>query len=221
MFPETFLSFTVLVSALALLEGKPLPEQGGRQTGPAAKSGGVSIEFTARKLSEADRSPQGELKAILEATATLKTDRAIRYRSVVLPPGAYPIAVSSEEARAGGRNLYFLVGPAPEGDKDQPMPEEKKPEEKRAEPARRKKGAESRGVDEKGSPRGEAVEGQGKPSDARPASGRIKALFHLAPASRASETVQFAVRPTARGDRFSITVLAGGSQGKATLRFAD
>jgi len=233
---------STLVALLALRDGedrsspvRPLKGAaaggGGRAAERSAQSGGVTIEFTEAKLAESDRTPQGELKAVLAAKAVLKAERPIRYRSVVLPAGAYSVSVIADEERAVGRNLYFLIGPAEKAgqDVDGPAPEEKKestPREKGKPGRAAKKPAPSEAP---GDPvPGDAGLGDGKPtgdksdkSVKKAAPGQIKAIFHLGPAPKAAETVEFAVRPTARGDRFALTIRAGSSQGKATVRFAD
>ncbi len=183
----------------------------------------VAIEFASRPIAGAERTPQGELKALLESTATLKTARPIRYRSVTLPAGEYPIRITSDEDR-GGRNVFFLIG-RPEGESQVPEPVQP-PQAPPAGGKAREKGPAKRSV-EKTNPMKDR-EGGGGPNEKAPEAKRpkanpdlIKAIFHLSPATRASENVEFSVRQTRRGDRFVLMVRAGSSQGKATLRFAD
>src|SRR5213593_1200938 len=82
----------------ALLAQAPAPPPRPAHVEPAGgKSGGIAIEFSPRKLADAERSPEGELKAILKATGTLKTERPLRYRATVLPAGSYPVHVTGGE----------------------------------------------------------------------------------------------------------------------------
>ncbi len=231
MIHRFFLAFAVLCQALASAGAEtPASPAAGAPPARPARSGGVAVDFQERKLSESDRTPQGELNAILAATATLKTERPIRYRTALLAPGSYRVSVTADEQGPGGRNLYFVIGPAAGGaaPAGAGLPEEKKGGEKetgstsgRASPAEpQETGNAGKGPRiEKGSRK---AQGPGTVDAPGPlGGGPIKALFHLAPATRGSESVQFSVRPTSRGDRFTLTVAAGSSQGKATLRFAD
>ncbi len=186
-------------------------------------SSAITVEFSPRLLAGDERTPQGELKALLESTAILKTTRPIRYRSVTLPAGEYSVRIANDEDR-GGRNVFFLIGrsaaepsvpepvqppPAPPAGKKAREKSPTKRNEEKANPAKEREGG--------GGPTEKGPEAKGP----KAAPDLIKAIFHLAPAPRASEKVEFSVRQTRRGDRFALMVRAGSSQGKATLRFAD
>src|SRR6185503_2956986 len=167
---------------------------------PAGKSGGVAVDFQERKLTDSDRTPLGELNAILASAATLKTERPIRYRSTVLAPGSYRVTVTADEQAPGGRNLYFLIAPLAEGPA-QPgavLPEEKKGGEKAAVNGRPSETESQETGDAGKATRGTVLSRQGPmrkaqgpgAGDARgpQGGGPIKALFHLTPATRGSES---------------------------------
>ncbi len=186
-------------------DGPPMEKGGG--TAAKVRTPAVAIEHTGKTIAELDRTPQGELKAILSITGVLKVERPLRYRSTVLPPGAYPVKVTGEGEDATGRNLFFVIGPAAGSvPPAASSPAAVKPEEKKPERSEEKRG-ESKGA------------GRGKEAKSSP--GQIRALFHLTAAKKASDAVELAVRPNARGDRFTLTVKAGSSQGKATLKLGE
>ena len=224
-------AFLALFPAALLAQAPAPPPRPAHVESAGGKSGGIAIEFSPRKLTDAERSPEGELKAILKATGTLKTERPIRYRATVLPAGTYPVRVSGGEP-AGGRNFFFVIGTdtVSEGR----TPEEKKEENGGASASPKSTGRASAAADERsgdgkaGKASAKLTSGENQPpargSGARAsaqASSLIKAIFHLGSVQKAGESVEFVVRPTARGDRFTLTVRAGSSQGKATLRFAE
>ncbi len=167
----------------------PSPKPAPRASRPA-KVEGVTIEFQARKLDAQERTPEGELKAIGAATATMKTERPIRYRSLLLPPGTYPVTIATDPV---GRNMFFVIGTEPK-DSAPAKPEEKKGENGKSDGGR-------------------------KAGSAKEAS-QIRALFHVRTTKTPSEAVEFSVRPNAKGDRFAIIIVAGASTGKATLQLA-
>ena len=184
---------SILFAALALAGG-PAPDTAPAPSAGPVKTDGVSIEFVSHKLADGERTPQGELQAIVSSMATLKAERPIRYRSLVLPAGTYPVTVCADPS---GRNMFFVIG-APAADR----PEEKKSEKSEAKAGEAK-----------------APAAAGKKAKTARDSGQIRALFHMRPATKPSESVQFSVRPTAKGDRFTIAVAAGSSVGRATLKF--
>ncbi len=206
------LVFSMLSTALVLADGPVEGKKGGPAARPAQLEG-VTVESPERKLSESEKTPQGELKAILSTAAVLKTERAIRYRSVVLKPGSYPISVVEDE-RGAGRNLYFVIGPAAgsgQGGADAApvaKPEEKKSEKSGEKPA-----------DPAGGP--SVRKRAGDPGAAKSVPGQIRAIFHLLPSKTPSEKVQFTIRPTLRGGKLVLMVRAGSSQGKAVLKYDE
>jgi hypothetical protein len=214
-------------------EGPPkrMTAKGGSQKGAGAaakaRPAGVAIEHAAASLVEADRTPEGEMRAILAATAVLKVDRPLRYRSTVLPPGSYPLAVSAEEEAGAGRNLFFVIGPAagsaapkegaaPPADLAAGRSGPATPEEKKMEKSPEARGAGSKGAE----PRGEPKSG-GRRRPVKTIPGQIRALFHLTAAREASSRIELTVKPSSRGDRFTLMVRAGASEGKATLKLVD
>jgi hypothetical protein len=204
------LVLSIVLSPAALALGQAPEARGGRAPARGAEPLEVTIDFAERRLAESDRTPQGELKAILSATATLKTKRSLRYRSAILPPGTYPVTVVADGEPSGGHNLFFVIGPVPGSgeEKKTGSPSEKKQEEG---DVRRSAGGPTGSPEKKG--RGD------RPAKMTP--GQIRALFHLTTSAKGSEGVEFKVQSSGRGDRCSLTVRAGGSQGKATLRFVD
>jgi len=204
MIRPLILFFSILLTATALAQNPP-------GKGPAKK---ITIEFAKKALAESECTPQGELKAILEATATLKTGLTLRYRSASLPPGAYSVRIVKKERDEGGSNLYFLIGPEGPSTRDSAStrggagPEEKKSGNGGEEP---KKEAGSSG----------SSPGADRKSAGKPALKPIRALFRLKQAKKSSPLVEFQVQPNNRGDRLRLMVKAGSSQGLANLRIAD
>jgi hypothetical protein len=208
---------TVLRGAGDTAPPKPMPAPGSaaapaaEATGERPKAGrvpaartpaapeGVTLEAPSRKLPEAERTAEGEMKALLAATATLKTQRALRYRTTVLPPGSYPVTI-----RSGGTDrssLVLVVGPREGTAEDSPSAD--KPEEKKSQ---KRDGAEVPA---------------GKRPAAKAAPGRFEVPFRLAASSKPAEGIEFSLRSAGRGSRVIVVVQAGASQGKATLRLAD
>ena len=203
---------------------------GPRKSGGAdvkSRPAGVSIEHSPAGLLEADRTPEGEMRAILASTAVLKVDRPLRYRSTVLQPGSYPLTVSAEGEAGASRNLFFVIGPAagstPPKDGNAPPAGEAGRKTGPATPEERKleKGTESRGPQVRGAEsRGESKPG-GRRRPLKTIPGQIRALFHLTAAKEATSRIELTVKPSSRGDRFTLTVKAGASEGKATLKLLE
>jgi hypothetical protein len=197
-----------------------------RERAPASPPA-VRVEFAERKLTPEERNPEAERKVILGAAAVLVTDRPVRYRSVVLPPGSYTVTVTADEER--GKNLFFVIGPKAEGGggagagagtSGTVKPEDKKSEKDKAKTAG---GAVQAGVEGNGNGNGDgAGRGDGpRGRGGKTTSGQIRAVFHLSPAKAQAESVQFSIGNSSRANRFTLTVKAGSTEGKANLRLED
>jgi hypothetical protein len=214
-----------IVPVLLSFPGEPAGGPGSAGDQAPASVTGVRVEFPERKIAPEERNPEAERKAILGAVAVLKTDRPIRYRSVVLPPGSYTVTVAADEER--GKNLFFVIGPKAGG--GSAKPEDKKAEKDGAKAAGgavqsggggggEVKGGENGNGKGNGSGdgagKGDGPRGRGR----KTVSNQIRALFHLAPSKVAVDGVQFSIGNSARANRFALTVRAGSTEGKANLR---
>jgi len=210
-------------------------EGGSGQVGPPKSTPSpkrwVSIECPPMMLPETERTPQGELKAILGLRGILKVERPIRYRNLSLPAGSYPVAIAASEGGKDPRGLAFIIGSPPDKDREGVSSETSKPEETKIEEKNTKeKNTEEKNTEEKngGKKRGEGKSatgagggsglGTGAGSPATPAGGQIRAVFRLTQAKNPVSKIGIEVRQSAKGDRFSLMVRGGSSQGKATIR---
>ena len=184
------------------------PGTGAKTSRPRAPSvpEGIRLEASSRKLLESEKGPEGEVKALLTAAGTLKTEKALRYRASVLPPGTYPVSVRT--AGDDGKGLVVVIGPAAaapaaarEGKletrleaKPEEMPEEK-------EPAKGEKPAAGAGGRARGGKRSAPREPAAPP--------RIRAPLRVGRAAKATDTLDLAIRSAAGGSRVAL-ILHGG-----------
>lgn len=229
-------SFGALAAGLRAGEN-PGPSSRENASGEAAQKTltagmkGVHLEFKAIPMAEGKGGQAEEMKAILEATALLKTERSIRYRRTTLTPGQYAVTVES----SGGKSFYFVIGPKVDDDEEEDADEKVgKVEVKggmgvagRLARARPEKGSEKKETEGNPAPKKEAEkapeEKTKKGSEKGPAApiNKIRAVFRLANNPNPTKEVLFDLRPVQGGSRFELSVKAGSTLGKANISLVE
>ena len=197
---------------------------------------GAMLSYVARDIPRAKRSPRGEMEWIQKARATIHVGKPIGFRRARLPAGEYRIRVEVED----GTSHYLVIEPV-KGEGEEGETEEKgeagKPKE-----ARRKGGEETAftlerkeekeepapGTPPAKEPRGRS--GQGKRKEAGPGTGGpatapdgaeegLRVPLSIAPTEKTSDAISFGLKLASRGSKLRITVRAGTTEARASLRF--
>ncbi len=183
---------------------------------------GATLEFPSRPVygpgERLDRHADTarEIKAILAATAVLRTTRELRYRSSVLPPGTYRVSV----VRGRAEKFYLVIGPP----RDEP-PSSAEGRDLRmgvagdilAGGGDREDGGRGRGAPARTSGKSDRA----KSSRKRKESPRIRAIFRLMKSRRPTRDVVFGLRAFGGKERkLELSIYAGTSSGQVNLSLA-
>ncbi len=240
-FQKNVILFTVSFAALAvgLLAGEnPEPASGEKASSENAQKTstagmkGVHLEFKAIPLADGKGGQAEEMKAILEATALLKTERSIRYRRTTLIPGQYSVTVES----SGAKSFFFVIGPKVDDDEEEDADDKVGAAEVKGgmgvagklAQARPEKGPEKKDAAKNPAPKKDAEKapeektekGSEKGPAAAPAN-KIRAVFRLANNPNPTKEVLFDLRPVQGGSRFELSVKAGSTLGKANISVVE
>jgi hypothetical protein len=214
-------------------------------TAPAVQAEGVKVEVEGAVLTyerldipRAKRGPRGEMEWIQKARAAVTVKKPIGFRRAVLPAGEYRLRVESED---GVSHYLVIERPAPadeeegagetggEGTNGRARKARKKGGEDASFALEKKEKGESADADPPEKDAGSRAEG-GKRKPESPGAGQasgpaetasMRVPLAISPCEKTGDTIAFGLKLAQKGTKLRITIRAGTTEARASLRFGS